>query len=289
MNAFHKTLLALAIVFCATTAFAGYRVQYFVGYGLYSPYALDTTSTETGTGLLSYRSSCVLVQLIWAGPNVYADEPDPCNYSGGYVSGDDVVLDSRYLIAGTDGIDEWGYTTTPPPPYVSTNSLQKPVYVRVYEDARPNYGHGEWFYTSPLVFPQDVADSNVRVEDVFATVIHIETGGEAIPTSGVQPYQTLDPISPPYPPPCPGTDKSIQQVEFDPEVAGFVFALPDGYALTDVYGADVVLPSGDWNWQTLVRNTHYTYNFTNRVVTLLTTGEGISAFRIIRLGLIDDF
>ena len=287
MNAFQKTLLALAIVFCATTAFAGYRVQYFVGYGLYSPFAMDTTSTEIGTGLLSYRSSCVLVQLIWAGPNFYADEPDPCNYSGGYVSGDDVVLDSRYLKAGTDGVDEWGYTTTPPPPYVSTNSLQKPVYVRDYADARPNYGPGEWFYTSPLVFPQDMADSNDRVEDVFATVFHIETG-EAIPTSGSQPQQVLNPIGP-YPLPCLQTDKSIQQVEFDPEVAGFVFALPDGYALTDVYGADEVLPSGDWNWQTLVQDTHYTYTFTNRVVTLLTTGEGLPAFRIIRLGLTDDF
>lgn len=289
MNTFQKSTLALAIGFWATTAFAGYRVQYFVGYGLYSHVATDTASTEPGTGLLSYKSSCVLVQLIWAGPNVYADPPDPCNYSGGYVSGDDIVLDSRYLISGVDGVDEWGFSSSLPPPYVTTNSLQKPVYVRVYEDARPNYALGEWFYTSPLVFPEDVDDSNVRVKDVFATVIHIETGGEAVPTSGVQPYQTLDPLGPPYPPPCMGTDKSIQQVEFDPEVAGFVFALPAGYALTDVYGANTVLPGGDWNWQTLVKDTHYTYTFTNGVVTLVTTGEGIPAFRIIRLGLTDEF
>jgi hypothetical protein len=289
MNTFQKSLLALAFIFCATTALAGYRVQYFVGYGLYPHVATDTTSTEPGTGLLSYRSSGVLVQLIWAGPNVYADPPDPCNYSGGYVSGDDVVLDSRYLIAGTDGVDEWGYTSTLPAPYVSTNSLQKPVYVRVYEDARPNYDLGEWFYTSPLVFPQDVTDSNVHVEDVFATVIHIETGSEAVPASGTLPQQELDPLEPTPHPPCLVNDKSIQQVEFDPEVDGFVFALPAGYALTDVYGADTVLPGGDWNWQTLVRNTHYTYTFTNGVVTLLTTGEGIPAFRIIRLGLSDDF
>lgn len=287
MNTFQKSTLALAIGLWATTACAGYRVQYFVGYGLYSPLVMDTTSTEPGTGLLSFRSSCALVQLIWAGPNVYADEPDPCNYSGGYVSGDDVVLDSRYLIAGVDGVDEWGYTSSLPPPYVSTNSLQKPVYVRVYEDARPNVNQGEWFYTSPLVFPEEVADSNVRVEDVFATVFHIETG-VPVPVSGTQPQQEMDLLGP-FPIPCLETDKSIQPVEFDPEVTGFVFALPAGYALTNVYGADTVLPSGDWNWQLLVKDTHYAYTFTNGVVTLVTTGEGIPAFRIIRLGLTDDF
>ena len=74
---------------------------------------------------------------------------------------------------------------------------------------------------------------------------------------------------------------------FTPEAASFTFTIPFSYSLHAVYGADSILPSGDWNWQPLTEGTDYTV--TNGVVTLLTTRTGVAPRNMIRIGLQHDF
>ena len=71
MNALRTSLLCAALSLCAAPAFADFAIQYFVGYGLYYPFAPDTTSTVSRTtGLLATNGTHrALIQLIWAGPN----------------------------------------------------------------------------------------------------------------------------------------------------------------------------------------------------------------------------
>lgn len=291
MNTFKKFVLALVIVICTTTAFAGYRVQYFVGYGVYPYWAFDPTSTAPGTGLLAVNGSHrTLIQLISAGPNGFDDGLDAFNPGGNYIGGDDVVLDSRILEAGVDGVDEWGYTATPPPPYVSTNSPSF-LFVRVHQgaDSPEPLSSTHWTYDSPLFLPADI-DSSIPLPpaDVLATVIHIETGSESVPTSGV----TLDRddflcMSCPVWTPDPPAAMEIQYVEFDPATTGISFPIPYSYSFNALYGANAVLPGGGWNWQLLEEGTHYTV--ANGVVTLVTTGSGAAPLQMIRLGLIHNF
>ena len=102
-----KHFLALALVSCATAAPAGIRVQYFVGYGLYSANSPDTATTAPGSGLLAVKGSHrALIQLISAGPNHTDDGLDSSNPGGGGTAGDDVLLDSRILELNVDGVDE---------------------------------------------------------------------------------------------------------------------------------------------------------------------------------------
>lgn len=288
MNTFRKTLLAAALALCAVPAFAGYAVQYFVGYGLYRSDAPDVTSTvDRTTGLLAANGNHrALVQLIWAGPNGTPSAPDLFNAGAGYVGDDDVVLDSRILEAGRDGVDEWGYTASLPPPFVTTNSLLKPVYVRVHMDDTPEIAC-HWWFDSPPVSP---ADQNVDAPpyEVFATVVHVETGSEIPPPAGIALDQWVGPIGDPYAwcPDAP-SDPQIQNIQFDPATAGESFAIPYSYSLNAVYGADATLPGGGWDWQLLAEGSDYAV--ADGVVTLATTGTGLPKFRIIRLGLIHDF
>ncbi len=288
MNTFQQSFLALALLCCAASAHAGYRIQYFVGYGVYPYWAFDPTSTAPGTGLLAVNGSHrTLVQLIWAGPNNARDFLGELNPAGGYAGGDDVVLDSRILEAGVDGVDEWGYTPTPPPPFVSTNSTGF-VFVRVHQDATPT-GPNHWYFDSPLVQPADlVSDVPHPAADALATVITLETGGETVPTTGV----TLDRGSYPFLEgpewnPDPPDALQIQYVEFNPATTGISFPIPYSYSFNALYGANAVLPGGGWNWQLLEEGTHYTV--ANGVVTLVTTGSGAAPLQMIRLGLIHNF
>jgi hypothetical protein len=295
MNTFQKNVLALGLLCCALSAQAGNRIQYFVGYGLYppdGPFSPDTSSTTPGTGLLAVNGSHrALIQLIWAGENNIKEGFDPFNVSGGFVDGDDVVFDSRIIEAGVDGVDEWGYTSSPPPPLVTTNSIPKFVFVRVHQDTTPS-PDCHWYFDSPLVAPADMSsDIPNPASDALATVITLETGGETVPATGVALDQTQFPFGCPIEGPSwnpdPPDAPQIQYVEFNPATTGISFPIPYSYSFNAVYGADAVLPSGDWNWQLLEEGTHYTV--TNGVVTLVTTGEGIPALQMIRLGLIHDF
>ncbi len=192
-----KYFLALALVSCATAAPAGIRVQYFVGYGLYSANSPDTATTAPGSGLLAVNGSHrALIQLISTGPNHTDDGLDSSNPGGGGTAGDDVLLDSRILELNVDGVDEWGYAASIPPPFVSTNSPSAPLFVRVHQsDTLSEDPRG--IYDSPPVWPEDL-DSVVTnpPADVMATVIHIETGDESPPMTGVALGDSEMPIAP---------------------------------------------------------------------------------------------
>jgi len=282
-----RTLLtvSLLLALCVSTAHAGYRLQYQFGYGIYPFLSPDASSTESGTGLLSANGiGAVAVQLIWAGPNLTRDACVAYNAANGYVSGDDVVLETRILTRGFDGVDEWGFTHTPPPPYVTTNSLHKPVYIRVHQSVIPSSGCHRHF-DSPLFFPPDMDGSASPPSDTLATLVYIETGSETMPTEGVEPYECPgcpmeDPWCIQYQPP---PNRAIQPVEFDPEVVGTTCGIPSGYSVHTVYGADTVLPDGGWNWSPLVDGTQYTIE--DGVVTLLTESGTLPDFQMIKITL----
>ena len=289
MNTFKKSLLALALLCCAASAHAGYRVQYFVGYGVYPWWASDPTSTAPGTGLLANNGTGrTLIQLLWAGPNNRSDWYDQGNLAGGYAGGDDVVLESRIVQAGFvgypagfAGYDEWLHTSLLPPPYTTTNSLHKPVFMRIYEDDSPAYG--DRYSDSELVWPAE-SDPSGPPKQAFTTILTFETGNETVPTEGVMLFEE-GPIEPgPLPDPVQLPSTLIQPVEFDPEVVGYTIAVPTGYSLTAVHGADTMLPNGVWDWKLLDEGTDYTV--TNGVVTLLTTGDSIPSLRVVLLGLV---
>ena len=284
MNAFRKILIVLALSLCAASASADYRIHYFVGYGIYAPTAGDLVSATPGTGLLAANGSHrTLIQLISTGANGVR-EFDPLNGANYFLGGDDEVLDSRILAAGVDGVDEWGYTATPPPPYVTTNSFLPPVFVRVYQDDHPAWP-SDWNYDSPLVSPQAVGTGSVQ--DAFATILHVETGNESVPTSGVTlAWDGCLDCEDNWHPEAPA-DPEIQNLEFDPATAGSSFAVPYSYSLNAVYGADAALPGGGWDWKRLSDGADYAV--VDGVVTLATAGAGRPRFRIVRLGLFHDF
>ncbi len=284
MNAFRKIAFVLALSLGSSSASADYRIQYFFGYGLYAPTAGDVTSATPGTGLLAANGSHrTLIQLISTGPNGVR-EYDWFNAANYFLGGDDEVLESRILEAGVDGVDEWGYTASPPPPYVTTNSFLPPVFVRVYQDANPTWP-SDWNYDSPLVAPQSVGSD--PIQDAFATILHIETGNESAPTSGVtlawDGCMSCEDNWTPEPP----ADPEIRYGEFDPAGAGPSFTIPYSYELAAVYGADAALSNGEWNWELLEEGSDYV--FTNGVVTISTSGAGVASRRMIRLGLIHLF
>ena len=284
MNAFRKIPVVLALALGAASASADYRIHYFFGYGIYAPTAGEVTSSTPGTGLLAANGSHrTLIQLISTGANGVR-EYDPFNGANYFLGGDDEVLESRILEAGVDGVDEWGYTATPPPPYVATNSFLPPVFVRVYQDANPAWP-SDWNYDSPPVAPQAVGTGSVQ--DAFATVLQIETGNESAPTSGVTlAWDGCLSCEDNWNPEAPA-DPQIQNLEFDPATAGSSFAIPYSYSLHAVYGAEATLPGGDWDWQPLAEGSDYVV--ADGVVTLATAGTGLPRFRVVRLGLIHDF
>ena len=283
MNALRTSLLCAALSLCAAPAFADFAIQYFVGYGLYYPFAPDTTSTVSRTtGLLATNGTHrALIQLIWAGPNGQISPPDLNNPVGGYVSSDDGVLDSRILEAGIDGVDEWGHTASLPQPFIITNALHTPVYVRVHMDDSPQFA-GHWWRDSPLVYPTNQCAGGP--EGIFATVVHIETGSETPPTAGVALDQWVGPLDTPrdWYPDSP-SDPMIQNLVFDPASDGVSFPIPFGCELSAMYGADSTLPGGGWDWKTLSEGVDYSADALS--VTLATSGAGLPPFRIIRLGL----
>jgi hypothetical protein len=272
-----KNVLAGALLFalCAAPARAGVSLLYYVGYGLYPYGAADVATTAPGTGLLANNGSGrALVQLIYAGPdNTIGDGVyvmDPSNAANGYVEGDDVVWQSTVIETGVNGVDEWGFSNTP---FAYTNLAWATacfVYVRVFQDDSPQTG--EAFYDTPLV----AVDTTSIMGGVFGQSFTIDAG----PTSGV----ALDQTGPLEPNPWPGREPIIQPGGFDPETATFGLGLPMGYLLGGVYGADTILPGGEWNWQPLAEGTNYVVD--GAFITIQTTGESIPAQQMIRIGLI---
>ena len=78
-------------------------------------------------------------------------------------------------------------------------------------------------------------------------------------------------------------DQPIGQITFNPATGDFSFALPAGYGVGSVYGADCQLVGGDWDWQLLEPETDYTV--AGGVVTIV--GDAAQR-RIIRIGWVAD-
>ena len=92
-----KTLMALfALALCASVASAGVGIVWTTMYGVYDHSAPSVTG-DTGALLDSYSA---IWQLIYAGADGIANDPDLNNAANGYVSGDDVVWAQREITQG---------------------------------------------------------------------------------------------------------------------------------------------------------------------------------------------
>ena len=183
MNIFQASALVLAL--CVIPARAGINIRYFVGYGLYPYGATDVTNTAAGTGLLANNGSGrALVQLIYAGPDHLvgdgSNRVDLANSANGYVAGDDTAWQSAILEAGANDVDEWGFTSTLPAPYVNEAwAASGRIFARTYQDDTPQ--HGDAFFDSPtLAFNPDLLRFSPNGD-----VLVIETGSNAMPTAGI--------------------------------------------------------------------------------------------------------
>lgn len=74
-------------------------------------------------------------------------------------------------------------------------------------------------------------------------------------------------------------DQPIGEIAFNSATGDFSFAIPAGYDLGSVYGADCALVGGDWDWQPLTLDVDYEVD--GDVVTILGDAAGR---RIIRIG-----
>ena len=74
-------------------------------------------------------------------------------------------------------------------------------------------------------------------------------------------------------------DQPIGQITFNPATGDISFAIPDGFGVGSVYGADCQLVGGDWDWQPLEQGVDYTVS--GGIVTIV--GDAARR-RIIRIG-----
>ena len=78
-------------------------------------------------------------------------------------------------------------------------------------------------------------------------------------------------------------DQPIGEITFNPATGDLSFAIPAGYGVGSVYGADCQLVGGDWDWQLLVQDTDYVV--AAGIVTIV--GDAAQR-RIIRIGWLAD-
>ena len=168
------TLVALMGFTCASQA--GINVQWFVAFGMYPFGAPDPTDFTPGTGLLANNvTGNTLFQLVFAGSDNLADIVDPSNSGGGYVSDDDVVLDSRVIVDGADGYDEWMFNNVIPTPYTDAVFTPGSVYARVFHDATPS--SGEFYFDSSLLV---LSDESLDIAFTQALSPDDSAGGRAL-------------------------------------------------------------------------------------------------------------
>lgn len=130
---------------------AGINIQWFVGYGIYPFGAADPTSFTAGTGLLANNGTGnTILQLVYSASNTRSDV-DP--FATDYVSGDNVVWQTRAVTDGVGGYDEWIYNSTLPTPFTSNTFSSGSVFVRVFQDASPQ--DTEYYYDSDLLTLED--------------------------------------------------------------------------------------------------------------------------------------
>ncbi len=113
----------------------------------------------------------------------------------------------------------------------------------------------------------------------LATVVSLAAGDATIvasnAASGAWAEYTVRPQAPGRPP--------IETLTFDPATGDMGFALPAGYTLGTVQGADTALVAGDWAWSNLVEGVDYTLS--GDQVTILTDA---APRQIIRIGVLPE-
>lgn len=155
---------------------AGINVTWSIGYGLYDVGVVNLTSTDPNDGFLTAGNSS-LFQLIWTATSDGIGIVDPLDVD--YVSGDNLVLDSRVITAGSGGYDEWGFNSTVPAPYINPVFTAGFVFMRVFQTASPTVG--EYYFDSALLALQN------RGSDPIADtqLLYLETGSDSYPSQGV--------------------------------------------------------------------------------------------------------
>jgi hypothetical protein len=150
-----KILPVVVALFVAVSgAFAGTSVQWYFIYGMMEHGQSDLYN---GTGVAANRD--VLWQLVYAGANGLPDDVSSANSGAGFVSADDVVLDSRTTTAGGSGIyDSWLYANPYPSPFETATTYSGNVFIRVFQDTTP--ADQEWYYDSPTL-----ATHNIDITD----------------------------------------------------------------------------------------------------------------------------
>lgn len=137
-------IVALAAMSLVSAARAGINVQWSAGWGFYDFGAADTASLNPADGFLFSGQSAIL-QLIYS-PDANASAVDPGNVGGGYVTGGEIVLETRTITDGIGGYDSFGFNSSIPPAYFNATFTAGFVYVRVFQDTTP--AADEHYYNS---------------------------------------------------------------------------------------------------------------------------------------------
>ena len=177
-----KILMTLSVMAVMTSmAFADVAIEWMGYWGGYNnTVANPLTGTSSSDSIRAGNS--VIWQLVWAG-NDGAQAANMFNAGSGYVSGNDQVLATRTMAAGTGLItapedstqwDEWLYKDVQVGSRIYINSSwgfgEGYVYQRVFQGT-PTYG--SWYYTSGLLaVDTGINLSNPGSQQVFYT----ETG-----------------------------------------------------------------------------------------------------------------
>ena len=165
-----KTLMALfALALCASVASAGVGINWGTGWGIF-----DHTETDLVGGSAALLDSYSAIwQLIYAGADGIANDPDLNSAANGYVSGDDVVWAQRTIAqnggtAPEDGTvwDNWMINQGGNQTYEDLGwSTPGSVYQRIFEGTP---GPNTWWGDSQLfTFTETYAGGGAQPDYFF--------------------------------------------------------------------------------------------------------------------------
>ena len=139
-------LVVGSVMLCGVTAWAYLLVDWGATAGFYR-------TNDPTRGILDpvYGVTQTIAQLIFS-TDATIDPPDPNNVAGGYVSGDDVVYDTRVFNYPTNS-DTWASTWLQFHSNVFTPGY---LYCRIFQDDTPAIG--EAYYDTVLYTAQDAGD-----------------------------------------------------------------------------------------------------------------------------------
>lgn len=157
-----RILIVALMMLLPTMSNAGLYIGWQASWGFH-------LNGNTSQGLLGPGGSglSTIAQLIFSTDNV-AGQVDVSNVGGGYVSGNDTVLDSVTLTEGSGGIDQWAYFSTRN--YSGTFNAGY-YYSRIFQDNTP--ANGEYYYNSPINATEDrtvppAAAQNGELNTIFS-------------------------------------------------------------------------------------------------------------------------